>query len=167
MIAPKRYYQQERETMAVDRIRELQSRLLVEQVQHVWNNVPYYRKLMQDKGVEPGDITGIQDIWKLPFLTKDDLREAYPYGLLAEPLEKLISTDNDPSSGKWKRAEVESVAAAVSSQLREQKLSPLPGCELEQHGGLEIPAEDEKLCEYVQTVYRGRTVSEVYITRSV
>ena len=45
---------------------------------------------MQDKGLEPGDITGIQDIWKLPFLSKDDLREAYPYGLLAEPLDNCV-----------------------------------------------------------------------------
>ena len=90
MIAPKRYYQPEREAMPVDRIRELQSKLLVEQVRHVWDNVPYYRKLMQDKGVEPGDIKGIDDISKLPFISKDDLRESYPYGLLGEPLEKCV-----------------------------------------------------------------------------
>jgi len=90
MIAPKRYYQPERETMPADRIREHQSRLLVEQVRHVWDNVPYYRKLMEEKGVTPDDIRGIDDIGKLPFLSKADLRDAYPYGLLAEPLEKCV-----------------------------------------------------------------------------
>ena len=90
MIAPKRYYQPERETMPADRIKEHQSRLLVEQVRHVWDNVPYYRNLMEEKGVTPDDIRGIDDIGKLPFLSKDDLREAYPYGLLAEPLEKCV-----------------------------------------------------------------------------
>ena len=56
MIAPKRYYQPERETMPVEKIREHQSRLLVEQVRHVWENVPYYRNLMDEKGVKPEDI---------------------------------------------------------------------------------------------------------------
>ena len=86
----KKYYQPEWETMPPEQIREHQSKLLVRQVRHVWDRVPYYKKLMQDKGLEPGDITGIQDIWKLPFLSKDDLREAYPYGLLAEPLENCV-----------------------------------------------------------------------------
>ena len=86
----KNYFQPEWETMPLERIREHQSKLLVRQVRHVWDRVPYYKKLMQEKGLEPGDITGIQDIWKLPFLSKDDLREAYPYGLLAEPLDKCV-----------------------------------------------------------------------------
>ena len=86
----KNYFQPEWETMPLERIREHQSKLLVRQVRHVWDRVPYYKKLMQDKGLEPGDITGIQDIWKLPFLSKDDLREAYPYGLLAEPLDNCV-----------------------------------------------------------------------------
>ena len=76
--------------MPLDRLKAHQSALLVKQVRRVWDRVPYYKKLMQDKGLEPGDITGIQDIWKLPFLTKEDLREAYPYGLLAEPLSNCV-----------------------------------------------------------------------------
>ncbi len=86
----KRYFQPERETMPVEQIRQLQSELLVKQIRRVWNNVPYYRNLMEEKGVTPEDITGIQDIWKLPFLSKKDLREAYPYGLLAVPLEDCV-----------------------------------------------------------------------------
>ena len=86
----KKYFQPEWETMPLERIRAHQSELLVRQVRRVWDRVPYYKKLMQDKGLEPGDITGIQDIWKLPFLSKYDLREAYPYGLLAEPLENCV-----------------------------------------------------------------------------
>jgi phenylacetate-CoA ligase len=76
--------------MPREQLRAHQSELLVKQVRHVWDRVPYYKKLMQDKGLEPGDITGIEDIWKLPFLTKEDLREAYPYGLLAEPLSNCV-----------------------------------------------------------------------------
>ena len=90
MDKEKRYYQPERETMPVEQIKELQSELLVKQVRRVWDNVPYYRHLMEEKGVNPEDITGIQDIGKLPFLSKKDLREAYPYGLLAKPLEDCV-----------------------------------------------------------------------------
>ena len=90
MIAPKRYYQPERETMPVDQIRQHQSELLVKQVRHVWDNVPYYRDLMEKKGVTPDDIRGIGDISKLPFLSKEDLRVAYPYGLMGAPLEDCV-----------------------------------------------------------------------------
>lgn len=86
----KRYYQPEIETMPVEEIKALQSERLVKQVKHVWDNVPYYRKKMEEKGVTPDDIKGIEDLHKLPFLTKDDLREAYPYGLLGKPLKDCV-----------------------------------------------------------------------------
>ncbi len=86
----KRYYQPEIETMPVDQLKALQSERLVKQVKHVWDNVPYYRAKMEEKGVTPDDIKGIEDLHKLPFVTKDDLREAYPYGLLATPLKDCV-----------------------------------------------------------------------------
>lgn len=86
----KRYYQPEIETMPVEEIKKLQSERLVKQVKHVWDNVPYYRKKMEEKGVTPDDIKGIEDLHKLPFLTKDDLRDAYPYGLLGKPLKECV-----------------------------------------------------------------------------
>ncbi len=82
----KNYYQKEIETMPVEDIKKLQSEKLVKQVKHVYENVEYYRNLMDEKGVKPEDIKGIEDLHKLPFLTKADLRDAYPYGLLAKPL---------------------------------------------------------------------------------
>ncbi len=85
-----RYYQKEIETMPVDEIKKLQSEKLVKQVEHVYENVEYYRNLMDQKGVKPEDINGIEDLHKLPFLKKDDLREAYPYGLLAKPLKDCV-----------------------------------------------------------------------------
>ena len=84
------YYQKEIETMAVEDIKKIQSEKLVKQVKHVYENVEYYRKLMDEKGVTPEDIKGIEDLYKLPFLTKADLRDAYPYGLLAKPLEECV-----------------------------------------------------------------------------
>ena len=84
------YYQPEIETMPYEQLRALQNERLVKQVQHVWDNVPYYRKKMEEKGVTPADVQSVDDLYKLPFLTKDDLREAYPYGLLAKPLSECV-----------------------------------------------------------------------------
>ncbi len=86
----KRYFQPEIETMPVEEIQKMQSEKLVKQVRHVYDNVPYYRNLMDEKGVTPDDIKGIEDLHKLPFLTKADLRDAYPYGLLAKPLDECV-----------------------------------------------------------------------------
>ena len=84
------YYQKEIETMPVEEMKKLQSEKLVKQVKHVYENVEYYRNLMDEKGVKPDDIKGIDDLYKLPFLSKADLRDAYPYGLLAKPLEECV-----------------------------------------------------------------------------
>ncbi len=86
----KRYFHKEIETMPVDQLKQLQSEKLVKQVKHVYENVAYYRNLMDEKGVKPEDIHGIEDLHKLPFLSKADLRDAYPYGLLAKPLEDCV-----------------------------------------------------------------------------
>ena len=85
-----RYYQPEIETASQEQIRAWQDERLVKQVQHVWDSVPYYRKKMEEEGVTPADIQGVADLHKLPFLTKDDLREAYPYGLLATDLKNCV-----------------------------------------------------------------------------
>ena len=84
------YYQKEIETMPVEELKKLQSEKLVKQVKHVYENVAYYRDLMDKKGVKPEDIHGIEDLHKLPFLTKADLRDKYPYGLLATPLDECV-----------------------------------------------------------------------------
>lgn len=85
-----RYFQPEIETASREQILAWQNERLVKQVKNVWDNVPYYRKKMEEKGVTPEDIKGVDDLHKLPFLTKDDLREAYPYGLKARPLSDCV-----------------------------------------------------------------------------
>lgn len=85
-----RYYQPEIETMPYEQLRALQNERLLKQVKHVWDNVPYYRKKMEEKGVTPDDIRSIDDLHKLPLLSKDDLREAYPYGLMGKPLSECV-----------------------------------------------------------------------------
>ena len=84
------YYQPEIETMPHEQLRQLQNERLVKQVRHVWDNVPYYRQKMEEKGLTPEDIQGVEDLHKLPFLSKADLRDAYPYGLLGKPLSECV-----------------------------------------------------------------------------
>lgn len=84
------YYQPEIECASREEILKLQNERLVKQVKHVYENVPYYRKKMEEKGVTPEDIRSVEDLHKLPFLTKDDLREAYPYGLVAVPIKDCV-----------------------------------------------------------------------------
>ena len=85
-----RYYQPEIETASRDKIRQWQDERLVKQVRHVWDSVPYYRKKMEEKGLTPDDIQSAADLHKLPFLSKHDLREAYPYGLMGVPLKDCV-----------------------------------------------------------------------------
>ena len=84
------YYQPEIETMPYEELRTLQNERFMKQLRHVWDNVPYYRKKMEDKGVTIADIKSMDDLHKLPFLSKDDLREAYPYGLKGKPLSECV-----------------------------------------------------------------------------
>ena len=84
------YYQPEIETMPLEQLQALQSERLVEQVKFVYENVEFYRNKMDEAGLKPEDIKGIEDLHKLPFITKDDLRDEYPYGLLGVPLEDCV-----------------------------------------------------------------------------
>ncbi|MDD7223891.1 MAG: phenylacetate--CoA ligase [Lachnospiraceae bacterium] len=76
--------------MPLDELQKLQSERLKEQVKHVYENVAPYRKKMDEMGVKPEDINGIEDLHKLPFITKDDLRDEYPYGYVAVPLDECV-----------------------------------------------------------------------------
>lgn len=84
------YYQPEIECASREQIKAWQDERLVDTVRHVYANVPYYKRLMDEKGVTPDDIKSRDDLYKLPFLTKNDLRETYPYGLLAAPLDDCV-----------------------------------------------------------------------------
>jgi phenylacetate-CoA ligase len=76
--------------MPREELKILQTERLVATVEHVYHNVPYFRQKMQEKGLEPGDIRSLEDLNKLPFTTKQDLRDNYPYGLFAVPLSEIV-----------------------------------------------------------------------------
>ena len=84
------YYQPEIECASREQIRAWQDERLVETVEHAYKNVEFYRRKMDEKGIKPSDIKSVDDLCKLPFLTKADLRDAYPYGLLAVPREDAV-----------------------------------------------------------------------------
>ena len=85
-----KYYQPEIETMPYEDMRKLQNERFLKQVRHVWDNVPYYRQKMEAKGVTIDDIQSLDDLHKLPFLSKADLRDAYPYGLMGKPKSECV-----------------------------------------------------------------------------
>jgi phenylacetate-CoA ligase len=84
------YHQPEIECASPEKIRQIQNERLVATVRRMYDNVPYYKNKMDEKGVKPSDIKSVDDLHKLPFLTKADLRDAYPYGLLAAPLTDCV-----------------------------------------------------------------------------
>ncbi len=93
-----------KECMSRDEMTALQSARLVKQVNHVYHNVEFYRKKMQEAGLEPGDIKGLEDLEKLPFTTKADLRDNYPFGLFAVPKSEIVRVH--ASSGTTGKATV-------------------------------------------------------------
>lgn len=93
-----------KECMSRDELMSLQGKRLVKTVNHVYHNVEFYRKRMQSIGLEPGDINGLEDLKKLPFTTKDDLRDTYPFGLFAVPRSEIVRVH--ASSGTTGKATV-------------------------------------------------------------
>lgn len=85
-----KYFDEKIETMPLEELQALQSERLVKQVKHVYDNVEFYRNKMDEAGIKPEDIKGIEDLHKLPFINKDDLRDQYPYGLLGKPLSDCV-----------------------------------------------------------------------------
>lgn len=85
-----RYWNETCECMSIEEKRELQSKRLVDTVRRVYHNVPFYRDKMQKIGLEPGDIKSVDDLNKLPFTYKQDLRDTYPYGLFAVPMSEIV-----------------------------------------------------------------------------
>lgn len=84
------YYQKEIECMPREEIKKLQGERLVWQVKRMYERVELFRKRMDEKGLKPEDIKGVEDLAKLPFSYKQDLRDYYPFGLFAEPLKNIV-----------------------------------------------------------------------------
>ncbi|WP_027364161.1 phenylacetate--CoA ligase family protein [Desulfotruncus alcoholivorax] len=84
------YWQKEYETMPREQLKDLQVERLKQTVQRVYDYVPFYRNSFDNAGIKPGDINSLDDLQKLPFTTKQDLRDNYPFGLFAVPMDKVV-----------------------------------------------------------------------------
>ncbi len=82
-------WDKERETLPRKELENLQVELLRENIDYAYRNVPYYKKVFDENGITPAAIKSIEDIRKLPFMTKDDFRDNYPFGLFAKPLKEI------------------------------------------------------------------------------
>lgn len=85
-----RYFQEEIERMPRDKMRALQSERLKATVEDVYNRVPFYKKKLDEAGVKPSDIQSLEDVSKLPFTTKEDFRDNYPFGMFARPMKEIV-----------------------------------------------------------------------------
>jgi len=95
------FWDKKTETMGRDELERLQSKYLKHTVQRVYEHVSFYRQRLDEAGISPEDIHGIEDITRLPFTRKQDLRDTYPFGLFAVPLEKVVRVHaSSGTSGK-------------------------------------------------------------------
>src|SRR6516162_3874373 len=83
------FFQQAIETMPIDRLRKLQNERLKELVDYAWHRIPFYRKQFTESNILPSAIRSVDDLHKIPFTKKNDLRDNYPFGLFAVPKEAV------------------------------------------------------------------------------
>ena len=112
------------ETASIDELRALQTERLRWSVRHAYDNVPHYRASFDAQGVHPDDITSLDDLARLPFTTKADLREHYPFGMFAVPREEVVrvhassGTTGRPTVVGYTRADLDTWATVVARSIR-------------------------------------------------
>lgn len=111
------------ETASVDELRSLQADRLVATVRRAYDNIGHYRQAFDGAGVHPDDITSLDDLARLPFLVKDDLRAAYPFGMFAVPREDLVrvhassGTTGKPTVVGYTAADIDTWSTVVARSL--------------------------------------------------
>jgi len=116
-------WNKEIECMPRDKMRALQTERLKELVDRVYHNVPFYRKRMDEMGIKPSDIQNLDDIVKLPFTYKQDLRDNYPFGLFAVPMKEIVrvhgssGTTGKPTTVGYTRNDIENWSEMVARCL--------------------------------------------------
>ena len=112
------------ETASKDELQALQLKRMKESVQHAYDNVPFYRSGYDNIGVSPGDIKELSDLSKLPFTKKTDLRDNYPFGLFATPMEQVTrihassGTTGKPTVVGYTQSDIETWASVVARSIR-------------------------------------------------
>jgi len=164
----------EAEKLSRDQIRELQLERLQSSVRHAYRNVPVYRAKLDAVGVGPDDIRSLDDVRLLPFTTKDDLRESYPFGMFAVPMEEVArihassGTTGRPTVVGYTRGDLDIWADLVSRSLRASGVRP--GMRVHNAygyglftGGLGAHAGIERLGATVIPISGGQTARQVQL----
>jgi len=167
-------WNQPRECMPRDEMQHLQSARLKELVRRVYHNVPFYRTKMQASGIEPGDINELSDLEKLPFTTKQDLRDNYPFGLFAVPKSEIVRVHaSSGTTGKstvvgYTRKDIETFSEVVARALASAGVTKDDIVQIAYGyglftGGLGIHYGAEKLGAAVVPISGGNTAKQIQL----
>ena len=170
------YFEPEIECASREVMRYIQSKKLVKMVEHAYNNVPLYKQRFDEMGLLPGDIQSIDDVVKLPFTYKDDLRDNYPFGMFAVPKEQLVRIHaSSGTTGKqtvvgytkhdidvWARSAARSIVAVGGTRSDYVHVSYGYGLFT---GGMGLHYGAEKLGATAIPVSTGNTKRQVQIMR--
>lgn len=160
------------ECMSREEMTLLQDRKLCQMVERIYYNVPFYRKKMQALGMEPGDIRGIVDLPKLPFTTKQDLRDNYPFGLFATPMEDIVrihassGTTGKPTVVGYTRKDISTWSEVVARSLSAAGIGKKDRIQIAYGyglftGGLGIHYGAERIGATVIPISGGNTVKQI------
>lgn len=112
------------ETASVDELQGLQLERMRKSLQHAYDNVPFYKQSFDDKGVHPSDLRELSDLAKFPFTTKKDLRDNYPFGMFATPMDDVVrihassGTTGKPTVVGYTRKDIDTWASVVARSIR-------------------------------------------------
>lgn len=162
------------ECMTREEMTLLQDRRLCQMVERIYYNVPFYRKKMQALGMEPGDIKGIIDLPKLPFTTKQDLRDNYPFGLFAAPMEDIVRIHaSSGTTGKstvvgYTRKDISTWAEVVARSLSAAGIGKKDRIQIAYGyglftGGLGLHYGAERVGATVIPISGGNTVKQIHL----
>ncbi|PIP35522.1 MAG: phenylacetate--CoA ligase [Desulfobacterales bacterium CG23_combo_of_CG06-09_8_20_14_all_52_9] len=111
------------ETMPVDKLKEFQLKKLKETLEWVYEKLPFYRKKFDERGIKPANIKHLEDIRKLPMTVKNDLRDNYPFGLCAVPMDKVVrvhassGTTGKPITGPYTAEDLDQWTECMARNL--------------------------------------------------
>ena len=170
------YWNEKYELIARENLRDLQLERLQQTVDRAYHNVPHYRRSMQESGIEPGDIKSLDDLAKIPFTTKQDLRDNYPYGLFAVPLSEIArihsssGTTGKPTVVGYTRQDLNNWAELLARSLYSAGVSKEDVIQISYGyglftGGLGIHYGAEKVGASVIPTSGGNTKRQVMIMK--
>ena len=164
------------ERLSLDELRALQLQRLQQTVRHAYANVPTYTQKLDEAGVHPDDIRSLDDLARLPFTTKEDLRQSYPFGMFAVPMEQVVrvhassGTTGRPTVVGYTQGDLDNWAEVVARSLRAAGVRP--GMKVHNAygyglftGGLGAHSGIERLGATVIPVSGGQTARQVQLIR--